>query len=112
MSQLFTLILGIMVIILVSMMGNVFELMLYSYAFMVSGLFVPLVAVLFFKKTNSNAAILAMIGGGLTTVILSIAIKELPFGLDANLFGISTSFILFVAGSYLLPQKQTTLKAV
>jgi SSS family solute:Na+ symporter len=111
-SQFFTLVLGILSIVLASMMNNVLELMLYSYAFMVSGLFVPLVAALFFKKTNSNAALLAMISGGLTTVILSIAIKELPFGLDANLFGISTSLILFTAGSYLLPQKQTILKTV
>ena len=63
-SQLFTLILGILAILLASVMGNVLELMLYSYAFMVSGLFVPLVAALFFKKTNPNAAMMAMIGGG------------------------------------------------
>jgi SSS family solute:Na+ symporter len=111
-SQLFTLVLGVMAIILASVMGNVLELMLYSYAFMVSGLFVPLVAALFFKKTNPNAALLAMIGGGLTTVILSIAVKDLPLGLDANLFGILASLILFTAGSYILPANYSTLKKI
>lgn len=111
-SQLFTLCIGILSILLASMMGNVLQLMLYSYAFMVSGLFVPLIAALFFKKTNSNAALLSMIGGGLTTVTLSIAFRELPLGLDANLFGILASFILFATGSYLMPVKYSTLKTV
>ncbi|MCB0741695.1 MAG: sodium:solute symporter family protein, partial [Chitinophagaceae bacterium] len=109
-SQLFTLILGILAILLASVMGNVLELMLYSYAFMVSGLFVPLVAAIFFKKRNAHAALLAMIGGGATTVILSLFVKNLPFGLDANLFGILTSLILFIAGSYTMPAQYLTKK--
>lgn len=110
MSQLFTLILGVLAILLASVMGNVLELMLYSYAFMVSGLFVPLVAALFFKKTNPTAALMAMIGGGATTVFLSLMVNELPFNLDANLFGIMTSLLLFITGSYMAPIKYSTLE--
>lgn len=109
-SQLFTLLLGIMALLLASMMGNVLQLMLYSYAFMVSGLFVPLIAAIFFKKRNSNAALLAMIGGGATTVLLTLFVKNLPFSLDANLFGILVSLILFITGSYLLPVKYSPVK--
>jgi solute:Na+ symporter, SSS family len=46
-SQAFTMGLGIIALILASAMSNVLELMLYSYAFMVSGLFVPVIAGLF-----------------------------------------------------------------
>ncbi len=111
-SQLFTFLLGVLAILLASVMGNVLELMLYSYAFMVSGLFVPLIAALFFKKRNSNAALLSMIGGGATTVLLTLFVKDLPLGLDANLYGILTSLALFVGGSYLFPANNSTLKVV
>lgn len=108
-SQLFTMVLGILAILLASLMGNVLQLMLYSYAFMVSGLFVPLVAAIFFKNTNSNAALLAMITGGTTTVLLTLTVNNLPFNLDANLFGIMVSLLSFIAGNYLLPVKKLSL---
>lgn len=111
-SQLFTMVLGILAILLASLMGNVLQLMLYSYAFMVSGLFVPLVAAIFFKNTNSNAALLAMITGGTTTVLLTLTVNNLPFNLDANLFGIMVSLLSFIAGSYLLPVKHSSLKTI
>jgi SSS family solute:Na+ symporter len=37
-------------------MQNVLELMLYSYAFMVSGLFIPVLGALFWKKSHPIAA--------------------------------------------------------
>jgi SSS family solute:Na+ symporter len=78
-------------------MTNVLELMLYSYAFMVSGLFIPILVALYGKRPNSLAAILSMIIGGTTTVALIISNLDLPFGLDANIFGISASaFIYFL----------------
>ncbi|MBI1343393.1 MAG: sodium:solute symporter family protein [Terrimonas sp.] len=109
-SQVFTLVLGLLSILLASFMGNVLELMLYSYAFMVSGLFVPLIAALFFKKRNARAAMMAMIAGGATTVLLSIFIKKLPLGLDANLFGISVSLFVFISVSYCWPTASVNLK--
>jgi SSS family solute:Na+ symporter len=50
-------------------MQNVLELMLYSYAFMVSGLFVPVIGALFGKK-SSNSCFLSMLFGGSTTILL------------------------------------------
>jgi SSS family solute:Na+ symporter len=37
-------------------MQNVLELMLYSYAFMVSGLFIPVLGALFWKKSHPIGA--------------------------------------------------------
>lgn len=94
-SQLITLLVGATALILAAYMTNVLDLMLYSYAVMVSGLFVPVLGALFLKKPKSSAALSAMIGGGGTTVFLVVSKLDLPFGLDANVFGITVSFILF-----------------
>ncbi len=95
-SQGFTLILGTLALMLATVMPNVLELMLYSYAFMVSGLFVPVVAALFLKKASSVAAFWAMFLGGTTTISLIISNLELPLDLDANIFGITTSLVSFI----------------
>lgn len=94
-SQLITIVIGVLSLILASYMTNVLDLMLYSYAFMVSGLFVPVLAALYGKKPNSTAAILAMIIGGTTTVLLTTLELKLPFDLDANIFGISASATVY-----------------
>jgi SSS family solute:Na+ symporter len=87
---------GVVAIVLATMMQNVLELMLYSYAFMVSGLFVPVLGMLIMKKPSSLAALFAMVLGGITTLTLIITDLELPFGLDENFFGISISALSFV----------------
>jgi len=95
-SQLATLVIGILAIILATMMQNVLDLMLYSYAFMVSGLFVPVLGALFLKNPSSRAALYSMFLGGGTTLVLILTEITLPFGLDANFFGITLSAIIFV----------------
>ena len=95
-SQLATLLIGTLAIILATMMENVLDLMLYSYAFMVSGLFVPVLGTLFLKKPSAKAALYSMLFGGATTLILILTEMTLPFGLDANFFGITLSAIVFV----------------
>ncbi len=82
-------------------MKMVLELMLYSYAFMVSGLFVPVLAALLSKYTNSVAAFLSMLIGGSTTLILIIIDIPLPFRLDPNIFGITASFVVYLIASQL-----------
>ncbi|MBT0810934.1 sodium:solute symporter family protein [Litoribacter ruber] len=95
-SQLFTLIIGAVALMIALQMTNVLELMIYSYAFMVSGLLVPLLAAIFWGNTNPQAAMSAMVGGGLTTLVLSLGGWPLPFGLDPNLFGVTMSLALFL----------------
>lgn len=94
-SQIFTLAIGAVAIVLASQMQNVLELMLYSYAFMVSGLLVPTLGALFLKRPSSQAALAAMVAGGATTLGLIPFGDALHYGLDANVFGIATSALAF-----------------
>ncbi|MDB9786512.1 sodium:solute symporter family protein [Bacteriovoracaceae bacterium] len=93
-SQISTLVLGLIALILATFFKQVLSLMLYSYSFMVSGLFVPLIACIFFNSRNSKAAFYSMIIGGSTTIIFSNI--PLPFGIDSNLIGILSSFLVFL----------------
>ncbi len=105
-SQMATLLIGVFAIVLASFMQNVLTLMLHSYAFMVSGLFVPIMGAFFWKRSSATGAMLAMVGGGCTTLSLLLWADSLPFGLDANIYGICASAFLFVIGSYWFPKKQ------
>ncbi|MFO8054056.1 MAG: sodium:solute symporter family protein [Bacteroidales bacterium] len=106
-SQGLTLIIGVVALLLALKMTNVLDLMLYSYAFMVSGLFVPVLVALYGKNRNSTAAIIAMLGGGATTVLLSEFAGPLPLELDANVFGIGASAILYFTFASIFNQKQS-----
>ncbi len=95
-SQMLTLVVGVVALLLALKKENVLELMLLSYAFMVSGMLVPVVAALFTKKPDAKAALVAMIAGGSTTLTLIILQTKLPLGLDANIFGITVSALLYI----------------
>ena len=95
-SQLITLVIGAVAVALATVMNSVLDLMLYSYAFMVSGLLVPVLGTLMHKNPSSVAALMSMIFGGTTTLVLILAKCALPYGLDANFFGIGISAITFI----------------
>ncbi|MCA6078729.1 sodium:solute symporter family protein [Fulvivirga sedimenti] len=95
-SQWLTLLVGVLALILAAFMENVLNLMLYSYAFMVSGLFIPVIGALFMKRPSSLAAFMAMLTGGSITLVLILSGMSLPFGLDANIFGISAALAIFI----------------
>ncbi len=108
-SQLFTLILGVIALLIAVQMTNVLELMLYSYAFMVSGLLVPILFGLFSKKRNPDAAIASMISGGIVTLTLGLVEADLPFGLDPNFFGLFMALIMYLL-VYQLRKSKTQIK--
>jgi solute:Na+ symporter, SSS family len=101
-SQIITLAIGVLALALATSMKNVLELMLYSYAFMVSGLFVPVLAAFYTKRPSKPAAFAAMLLGGATTLFLIISNLSLPFNLDPNIFGITTSAITYLITSKIL----------
>jgi len=67
---------------------------------LISALLVPFDANLFFGQRNSKAALSSMIIGGSVTAGLTILKVEMPFGLDANLFGLSLSLGAFCTVIY------------
>lgn len=95
-SQVVTLIIGVIALLLAGAMTNVLNLMLDSYAFMVSGLFVPVIGALYWQKSTPAGALVAMLAGGITTISLRYSEIGLPYDLDPNVFGISMSAIMFV----------------
>ncbi len=103
MSQLATLGLGIFALLIAASMTNVLDLMLYSYAFMVSGLLVPIIGALFWRRSSPAGAMGAMLLGGGTTVALELMGGELPLGLDGNVFGIAVSTAVFILLSLAMP---------
>ena len=110
-SQLFTLMLGALALMIALQMTNVLELMLYSYAFMVSGLFVPIIFGLFTKNRSPDAAMASMVSGGLMTLTLGIVELELPFGLDPNFYGITAALGVYLLVSQLRkPNNQIKIK--
>ena len=100
-SQLVTLFLGIIALLIAWKIPNVLDLMLYSYSFMVSGLFIPVLAGLFAKRRSINGAFWSMILGGGLSLILIVGQFNLPFELDANIFGITLSAIVYLIFHFL-----------
>ncbi|WP_439182823.1 sodium:solute symporter family protein [Carboxylicivirga taeanensis] len=100
-SQLITLIIGVLALFIALKVSSVLDLMLHSYSFMVSGMIIPVLVALFAKRPNPNAAMAAMIIGGITTLTLIIFEVKLIFGLDANIAGIAASAITYFSEDFI-----------
>jgi SSS family solute:Na+ symporter len=94
-SQVLTLLVGILALFIAWKMENVLDLMLMSYAFMASGMIVPVIVSLADKAPNAIAALIAMIAGGTITLLLQWMNIDLPMGLDPNFFGIIISLLVY-----------------
>ncbi|NQW37221.1 MAG: sodium:solute symporter family protein [Flavobacteriales bacterium] len=95
-SQIVTFIVGGTAIIIATTMQSVLSLMLLSYSFMVSGLLVPVLGILLSKKRKPLAALLSMIIGGSSTLILTFLEVKIPYGFDPILIGISMSLLAYL----------------
>lgn len=95
-SQLSTLVLGVVALVIALYLQSVLDAMLFSYAFMVSGLFVPIVGAFYWKRSSATGALVAMITGGVTTLGLSLSGIDL-YGFDPNLYGILIALVAFIA---------------
>ena len=95
-SQIVTFIVGGTAIIIATTMQSVLSLMLLSYSFMVSGLLVPVLGILLSKKRKPLAALLSMIIGGSSTLILTFLEVKIPYDFDPILIGISMSLLAYL----------------
>lgn len=116
-SQIVTLGLGFLAFLLAAVFDTVLQIMLYSYAFMISALLVPIIGGLYWQRSTSRGAWWSMlIGGGLTLGLTLFSDKELPFempvqfsmplGLDPIIFGITASALTFVTISLAAGKKK------
>lgn len=95
-SQIITFIIGLVAILIASFMTSVLDLMLLSYAFMVSGLLVPVLGMLWSKKKKPLAALMAMLFGGFSTLLLTFFEVNIPLGFDPILIGVLISLFLYL----------------
>lgn len=95
-SQLATLVLGILAILIASRFTMVLDAILQAYSFLVSGLFVPTLGAYFWQRSSSRGAFWAMVTGGSTTLALLITGAPSPLGLDPSFWGILVSGLVFV----------------
>ncbi|WP_319499432.1 sodium:solute symporter family protein [uncultured Draconibacterium sp.] len=109
-SQLLTLIIGSIALLLALKMTSVLDLMLHSYSFMVSGMIIPVLAALFSKNPNKVAALLSMLTGGSLTLFLILSGLKLPLELDANIFGIGGSLLVYVLVASVKKEKTLRIK--
>jgi SSS family solute:Na+ symporter len=94
-SQIVTLIIGALTLLIASTFNTVLEIILHAYSFMVAGLFVPTLGAYFWKKSDATAAMAGMIGGGTITLILIFGEIAILWNLDASIIGIVISTVLF-----------------
>lgn len=103
-SQLVTLVVGLLAIVIASSFEKVLEAILFAYAFMVSGLFVPTLGAYFWKGATAAGAFWGMIAGGTATLLLQLGVAVLPpslagLGLDPSIYGIGLSTVVFITVS-------------
>lgn len=109
-SMLVTFIIGTIAVVIAAQFKMVLDAIFYAYSFMVSGLFVPTLGAYFWKRASSTGALVAMLTGGVITILLLTDILNLPekissLGLDACIYGIFSSAITFVCVSIIFPDK-------
>lgn len=114
-SQGVTLLIGVVAVVIAARFEMVLEAILYAYAFMVSGLFIPTLGAYFWRRSSAAGAFAGMLAGGTLTLGLLIVQETRPewlpgfierFGFDASVYGIAVSLVAFVLGSLLRPDRE------
>ena len=101
-DRLFTLVVGIVVLVLSVFVSDVIGALTVAYDLLVGAIFVPVVGALFWREATSAGALASMLAGGLTVIVLLLF-----QGLLANspiYVGLIVSLIAFVVVSLLTPR--------
>lgn len=105
-SMLVTLVIGVLAVLIASRFATVLDAILYAYAFMVSGLFVPTLGAFFWRRSSSTGAFWGMLAGGIFTLTMLITGRDMPYGFDPTLYGILLSGVVFVVLSIAVPDRE------
>ena len=92
---------GVTAVVLAAQFRTVLDAILYAYAFMVSGLFIPTLGAYFWRHGSSAGAIAGMLAGGTITILLMLEAVVLPeamdqWELDFSIYGILASAFFYV----------------
>lgn len=105
-SQLVTLIIGLLALVLAARFTTVLNAILYAYSFMVSGLFIPTLGAYFWKRSSSAGALWGMLFGGGSCLALMLSGNGEVAGIDSSFYGIALSFFVFTGVSLLVPDRK------
>lgn len=105
-SELATLGIGLLALVLAGMFNTVLNAILYAYSFMVSGLFIPTLGAYFWPRASSAGAFWGMLAGGGSCLALMLTGNKEPAGLDASFYGIVASLAVFVLVSLAAPDRE------
>ena len=104
-SRLATLVIGFGSVGFALYVPRVIDSILLAYSFMVAGLFFPTLGALFWRRVGGVAAFWSIVGGGSTTVGLTLVDIELT--LDPVFYGLGVSAIVLLALTLLLPARRS-----
>jgi SSS family solute:Na+ symporter len=100
-SRLLTVLIGLGSVAFALYAPTVIDSILLAYAFLVGGLFVPTMAALFWPRAGGRAAFLAILAGGVTTVVLSA--RDWGLGVEPIFVGLGLSALVLVGVTILTP---------
>jgi SSS family solute:Na+ symporter len=103
-SRLLTLAIGFGSVLFALYVPKVIDSILLAYSFMVSGLFFPALAALYWQRANGIACFWSIILGGGTTVILNVI--ERQTALDPIFYGLAVSAAVLVVLSLWFPSSE------
>ncbi len=106
-SRTTTVLVGVASVSLALLVPTVLDAILLSYAFMVSGLFIPTLGGLVSKRGSSTAALWSMIAGGGAAVFLEVFPSLNPLG-ESILVALPLSFAVFLGLTFLFPRRDPT----
>lgn len=105
-SRWLTILVGAASISVALVLPKVLDAILLAYSFMVSGLLVPMLAALFWRRATASGALAALLSGGVTAVALNVIPKASlgPIGgIDASFIAIPISTLALVGFTLLSP---------
>ncbi len=107
-SRVLTLIVGFGSVGFALYVPRVIDSILLAYSFMVAGLFFPTLGALFWRRVSGTAAFWSIVGGGATTVWLTVA--GTPLALDPVFYGLGVSAIVLVVLTFAVPARSSGVR--